>query len=484
MLTLFDILLRGQDTSTSSSQSSTQTTTAPAKAPAPPKADSSTASEAQPASDNAEWGESFWNRFWLSAQGNFIRQQDTSFPAKYSGQNSFSAEAAHATSSVETLYTGFRITRNLEFLFDLESAGGAGLSNALGIAGFPNIDVVRNPSLGATPYISRMMLHYTLALSKKTVAITRNPLSLAPVVPARRLEFRLGKMSTVDFFDLNSVGSDSHLQFMNWAVVNNGAYDYAADTRGYTYGLVVEYYDKNWAARYGEMLMPTVANGITLDWNLKRAGGQNFELEYHPALIHNRQTVVRGLVYVNRADMGNYREAIQGFVSGVNATPDITLSRQPGRVKYGFGYNMEQELSNDWRAFGRLGWNDGRNESFAYTEIDRTVAFGSDYSGRAWHRPQDKVGTAFVVNGLSGDHRRYLALGGLGFLLGDGALTYGTERILETYYTANVWRGISLAFDYQHVTNPGYNQARGPVDVFSIRVHAEGAVPFDKFAAK
>ena len=444
----------------------------------------STSAQTAPPPANREDDEAFWSRFWLSVQGNFIRQQNPAFPAKYSGPNSFRSTADHATSLVETLYTGFRITKHLEFLFDVESAGGAGLSDALGIAGFTNVDVVRNPALGAAPYVSRAMLHYTLPLSRRTTQAVRNPLSLASAVPERRLEFRLGRMSTVDFFDLNSVGSDSHLQFMNWAIVNNGAYDYAADTRGYTYGFLVEFYDGRWVARFGEMLMPTVANGITLDWNLKRAGGQNFELEYHPELIPKRETVVRALVYANRAAMGSYREAIRGYLSGADRTPDITLSRRQGRVKYGFGYNMEQELTDDWRAFARLGWNDGRNESFAYTEIDRTFEFGSDYTGRRWHRSGDKVGAAYVVNGISGDHRRYLALGGLGFILGDGALTYGTERILETYYTAHLWRGISLAFDYQHVTNPGYNQARGPINVFSIRLHAEDAVPFDKLGSK
>lgn len=437
-----------------------------------------------PQTTDTKWNQSFWNRFWLSAQGNFIRQQDPSFPAKYSGPNSFSPNAAHATSEVETLYTGFRISKNLDFLFDLESAGGAGLSNALGLAGFTNLDVVRNPTLGAAPYVARIMLHYTVPLSKKTVPVTRNALSLSSVAPARRLEVRLGRMSTVDFFDVNSVGSDSHLQFMNWTVVNNGAYDYAADTRGYTYGWVVEYYDNNWVLRYGEMLMPTVANGITLDWNLKRAGGQNFEAEYHPTLIRNKQTVIRGLVFANRANMGSYGEAIHGYLTGQTATPDITLYRQQGRVKYGFGYNMEQEIAGGLRAFGRLGWNDGASESFAYTEVDRTVEFGGDFRGGRWKRPSDKIGAAFVVNGISGDHREYLALGGLGFLLGDGALTYGTERILETYYTAHLWRGISVAFDYQHVANPGYNQARGPVNVFSIRVHAEDTVPFDKIGSR
>jgi len=425
--------------------------------------------------------ESFWNRFWVSAQANFIRQQQPEFDAKYSGPNSFLPAAEHATSRVETLYTGFRITNQLEILADVESAGGAGLSNALGIAGFPNVDVVRNPSLPEAPYVSRVMLHYTIPLTKETTEATRNPLSLASVVPVRRLELRLGKMSTVDFFDLNSVGSDSHLQFMNWAVVNNGAYDYAADTRGYSYGLVAEYYDKSWAARFGEMLMPTIANGIILDWDIARARGENFEFEYHPTLLPKRATVVRALSFVNHADMGSYREAINGYLSGKDAVPDITLYRQQGRVKYGFGLNVEQVLTHLCGAFGRVGWNDGANESFAYTEIDRTAEIGSDFQGKPWHRSQDKVGAAYVVNGISGDHRRYLALGGLGFILGDGALNYGLEKIFETYYTAHVWRGISLALDYQHITNPGYNQDRGPVSVVSFRIHVEDAVPFDKF---
>ncbi len=289
--------------------------------------------------------DSYWNRFWISFQANFIRQQHPTFPALYSGPNSFLPAAEHATSRIETLYTGFRIMPRLEILADIESAGGAGLSNALGIAGFTNVDVVRNPTLGEAPYVSRVMLHYTLPLSKETTEATRNPLSLASSVPVRRLEFRLGKMSTVDFFDLNSVGSDSHLQFMNWAIVNNGAYDYAADTRGYTYGLVAEYYAPSWAARFGEMLMPTVANGITLDWNIARARGENFEVEHHMEWLPKRTTIVRALSFVNHANMGNYREAINGYLSGKDPVPDVTLYRKQGRMKYGFGLNAEQELT-------------------------------------------------------------------------------------------------------------------------------------------
>ena len=415
--------------------------------------------------DDSDWKT---ERSWLTFQANFIRQQHSTFTALYSGPNSLAASGEHDTSRVETLYSGVRLTKNLEFIFDLESAGGFGLSNALGVAGFPNVDVVRNPTLGEAPYVSRVMLHYTVPLSEEFVEVSRNPESLASRVPERRLELRLGKMSTVDFFDLNAVGSDSHLQFMNWAAVNNGAYDYAADTRGYTYGLLVEYYDKAWVARFGEMLMPTVANGITLDWNIARAAGQNFELEYHPALLKQRSTVVRGLTFLNRANMGSYAAA-----NAMAGTPDITLTRRQGRTKYGFGLNAEQELSSILRAFGRVGWNDGRNESFAYTEIDNTVELGTDLRGRAWRRAQDKLGAAFISNGISSEHARYLALGGLGFILGDGGLRYGREEIFEAYYTVHLWRGTYLAADVQRITNPGYNQDRGPLLVPSIRLHVE-----------
>ncbi|MGD0132251.1 MAG: carbohydrate porin [Bryobacteraceae bacterium] len=436
-----------------------------------------------PAPDTGS-NDSFWSRFWISGQANFIRQQHGDFPAAYSGPNSLKPYAEHATSRVLTLYTGFQITKNLEILADVEEAGGGGLSNALGVAGFTNLDVVRNPSLSKAAYMAREMLHYTVPLSGESGEATRNPLSLASTLPVRRLEFRLGKMSTVDFFDVNSVGSDSHLQFMNWTLVNNGAFDYAADTRGYTYGLLIEYYDRNnWVFRFGEMLMPTVANGVTLDWDIARARGENWELELHHELFPHRTSVLRLLSFVNHANMGSYREAIAGYLSGQDPVPNITEFREQGRVKYGFGVNVEQPLTSQWRAFGRLGWNNGSTESFAYTEVDRTASIGSDLIGKLWHRSNDKVGAAFVTNGISSDHREYLALGGLGFILGDGGLTYGLEKIFETYYTAHIWRGVSFAADWQHITNPGYNEARGPVSVVSFRIHIEDAIPFDKFGA-
>ena len=426
---------------------------------------------------------SFWNRFWVSGQANFIRQQHGDFYAEYNGPNSFQNAKEHATSRVLTLYTGFQITKYLEILADVESAGGAGLSNALGLAGFTNVDVVRNPTLGSAPYLARAMLHWVVPLKGETEDVTRNPLSLFPALPSRRLEFRIGKMSTADFFDTNTVGSDSHTQFMNWAAVNNSAFDYAADTRGYTYGFFMEYDDHWGAVRLGGMLMPTVANGLTLDWDIARAGGTNLEVELHPVILKQRATVVRFLTYFNRANMGNYREAIDGYTSGQTSTPDITAYRKQGRTKIGFDLNVEQYITKDWEAYGRLGWSDGRNEDFAYTEADRSASIGTLLYGRKWHRPQDKVGEAFLVNGISGAHARYLQLGGLGFILGDGNLSYGLEKIFEMFYTVHIWNGISAAVDWQHVIDPGYNLNRGPASVLSFRIHLEGGVPFDKIGA-
>jgi high affinity Mn2+ porin len=412
-------------------------------------------------------------RYWLSGQANFIFQWHPSFPAAYTGLNSFRPEGEHATSSLLTLYTGFQLTPTTEILFDLESAGGHGLSQALGIAGFTNLDVVRNPELGAKPYVARLMIHKVIALSGERIPATRGPLGLAATLPARRIELRLGKFSLVDSFDLNSMGSDSHLQFLNWAVDNSGAYDYASNTRGYTDGVVIEYQDRHWGARFAEGLMPKVANGIHLDADLRRARSENAEVELRRSLLPHREGVLRLLSFVNHANMGSYREAIDAFLAGRTPIPDITAHPLRTTIKYGFGVNFEQPL-NDWLGvFGRWGWNEGGHESYAYTEVEQTVLFGAGASGKRWRRKFDRAGAALVSNGLSGDHRRYLALGGVGFLLGDGRLTYGREFIVEGYYTAHVWRGVFGSLILQHVTNPGYNRDRGPVLVPALRLHLE-----------
>jgi hypothetical protein len=417
------------------------------------------------------------DRYWLSGQANIIFQGNLPFHSPYVGTNSFRGASEYKTSLLGTLYTALRPTRsiryNTDFILDLESSGGRGLSQALGLAGFTNLDVVRNPTLGTAPYLARYQIHQVIGLTNETTPQEPGFFALAPGVPVRRIEVRLGKMTLPDFFDFNNIGSDSHLQFMNWTVDNNGAWDYAANTRGYTVGAMAEYDDRAWSLRYGLFAMPTVANAMDLDWNWRRAHGHNGEFELRHSFIPKRKGVTRVLFYANRAHMGSYREAVNAFLTGTDTTPNILLHEHFSALKYGFGYNAEQELTENLRVFGRFGWNDGKTESFAYTEVDQTVEAGADYAGNRWHRPADKIGVAVVSNAIKADHQNYLKLGGLGFLLGDGNLNYGRENIVESYYNWHAWRGLFYAVDVQHINNPGYNRDRGPVWVGSARAHVD-----------
>jgi high affinity Mn2+ porin len=243
------------------------------------------------------------SRFWISGQANIIFQTHPPFPAAYSGPNSLHSNYEKATSQVYTLFAGLQITHTTEIFGDMESAGGRGISDALGLAGFTNLDVVRNPSLGSTPYLARLMLRQIIPLSSESVSAERGPFGLATALPARRIEIRVGKFSLVDFLDTNSAGSDSHLQFMNWTVDNNGAYDYAAQTRGYTDGIIIEYDDRSWSFRFAEAMMPKEANGINLDADLLRAHSENFEAESRRNFLRHRAGVIRFLAYMNHADM-------------------------------------------------------------------------------------------------------------------------------------------------------------------------------------
>jgi high affinity Mn2+ porin len=419
-----------------------------------------------PHSETAPW--------WVSGQFNNIFQGHPGFHALYSGPNSLRAQGETATSHVATLYTAYQFNRTTEVLFDVESASGHGISDTLGLAGATNLDAVRNPSLGIAPYIARAEVHKVFALSSEEEDQQRIPTnSILTRMPVRRLEVRAGKMSLVDFFDINPGGSDSHLQFLNWTADNNGSYDYAADTRGYTIAAIVEYEDRNWGLRFAEGLMPKVANGPDLDYDIARARSENVELELRPLIVKDRKTVFLLLSYINHANMGSYRQAVQAFLNGSAPQPDIVATRRQGRIKYGFGFNFEHEITKTVRGFGRVGWNEGQNESFAYTEVNQSVQLGGDWRAERWRRPWDKFGVTFMSNAISRAHQTYLALGGQGFLLGDGRLTYAREDIIEGYYNAHLWRGLYFSPNLQFIVHPGYNQDRGPVLIGGLRLHLE-----------
>ena len=412
----------------------------------------------------------------LGLQATLIDQQLFKFHSPYSGPLSLRSRNENEKSDTYTLYLGVQLTQGLEAFLNPEMARGNGISQATGLAGFTNGDVIRNPTLGQQPYLGRYMLRGTIPVGKGEEEIQPGENQIAGTKrPIHRVVVTLGKLGTNDIFDTNAYANSTRTQFMNWSLINNGAFDYAADTRGYSQGLAAEWINPNWAFRIGAFQMPTEANGIHLSGDFIHSRGDQAEVELHPHVLPRKNPLVlRLLGYRNFARMGDYRLAV-AQAQQAGTTPDITATRRRGNVKYGFGVNFEQPLadSGSTGVFGRYGWNDGRTESFAYTEVDRTLSLGGQLSGRHWKRPDDRLALALVQNDLSSSHKDYLAAGGQGFLLGDGRLAYGPEQILETYYSLQVAKPLALSLDYQFINNPGYNKDRGPVSVLSFRAHLE-----------
>jgi carbohydrate-selective porin OprB len=261
------------------------------------------------------------------------------------------------------------------------------------------------------------------------------------------------------------------MQFMGWAIMYNGAWDYPADTRGYTWGWVHELHTKRWSLRYASVAEPLVANGEQIDRRFLRDRGDVVEGEIR-AKRNGHEGTLRALSYFNHTDSGYYADAIR-LGEETHTTPDITAVRHTGTLKYGFGVSADQEIAKGIGVFGRLGWNDGKTTSFAFTAIDRLATLGGSVNGARWRRPDDTAATEVTVAGISAVHAQYLRMGGDDFLIGDGSLRYGPETVSETYYCAKVIHGLFATLDLQHVTNPAYNRDRGPVWVGTLRLHLE-----------
>ena len=424
------------------------------------------AQEAPSAGDSPATPEARTN---LHFQLTTVTQTHPSFDAPYSGQNSLSPDSEHETTITSTLFLGARLWKGAEIYVNPELSGGSGLSHTVGIAGFPNGEAFRVADAQPRIYLARVMLRQTLAAGLETESIEDDANQLGGRRPVRRWTLTIGKFGIADFFDGNSYSHDPRRQFLNWADWTAGAWDYAADTRGYTWGAVIEYDDFGWAARFGATAEPKVANGIELDKDLRQAYELAGELERRYEL-GEQKGIARFILFYNRARMGSYREAVD---EADGQPPDVTSTRRVGRTKWGFVVNLEQAVGSRSGVFLRGSWNDGSTEAWAYAEIERSLTLGGVLKAPLQSRPEDEAGIAVIVNGLSRDHRDYLAAGGLGFMIGDDRLRYGLETIAEVYYQAALVQHVWLTADYQFVANPAYNRDRGPVHVFGIRFHFE-----------
>jgi len=401
-------------------------------------------------------------------QTTYVWQRKYPFGAAYSGPNSLVPDIEKSYSFTATAALGARVWRGGELYCDPEIAQGVPLSHLMGLGGFTNGEIARTSGPTASLYAARLFLRQTWDLEGRREAIESDANQLAGSADKRRLVLTAGKLSILDLFDENAYSHDPRKEFLNWSLMTYGAYDYAADSRGYSYGVALEYFHDEWALRGGRFMMPKESNGLALNPRILESFGDQIEIERSHQL-RGQPGKLRLLGYRNQADMGGYRDALAD-AQGSGAPPDITTTRKR-RVKYGFGVNLEQSLTAATGIFARGSWNNGEAEEFAFTEIDRSISAGVSVAGTGWKRPSDTLGLAFVRNGLSAAHRDYLAAGGLGFFIGDGQLSYRPESIFETYYSFGLVKDAWLSLDFQRIFNPAYNADRGPVSVASARFH-------------
>ncbi|MBF0457878.1 MAG: carbohydrate porin [Nitrospirae bacterium] len=437
----------------------------------PVYADNDTVSEPAAATDNETLQDRMppWFPKLLGLQFNGIYQNVPGLRSPYTGDNSFNADRAlkDAITHIYGIYLGIRLAPTLQFYLDAEMAKGAGVSQGHGLGGYTNGDVIKAGSgdIGTGPYVARAYFRYIVPLDDETEKVERAIDQLPGNEYVKRVEIKAGKMSPSDDFDMNRYANNTRTQFMNYAFIYNPAWDMSSDTRGYSYGIVTALVQPQWRLALGVYMMPTYQNGPIMDSQIFRAQGSNLELTIKP---NNYGTVIRTLAYMNQGSMGNYNEALANTAS----TPDVFADERHGRTKYGFGVNFEQPLADDGETglFGRIGWNDGHNETFCYTEADQHLSLGAQLSGTHWGRAEDRAGLAYAIEGISSGHRNYLAAGGLGVYIGDGALNYAPEQIIELYYRIQIGKFVQITPDYQLIANPGYNRDRGPANVISMRL--------------
>jgi hypothetical protein len=410
---------------------------------------------------------------WLGAQYTFVDQNQSRVHSPYSGPLSLDPNGSTGRTHTFGGYFGVALPARLQLYVDVEMFKGEGVSDATGLGGITNGDIIRSgvANLGKRPYVARTYLRWTWPLGDQVSHLDRAEDQLPGDEATQHIEVKAGLMAINDDFDKNRYANATRTQFMNWSLWNNTAWDFAADTRGYTDGLMIGLVMSGWSLRYGIYKMPVEANGQALVESLSAASGQQLELTLQPK---PDGWALRFLGFYNTGNMGIYQQAI-AIAELTGQTPDIHADDAPGRHKFGFGINGELPLADDGNTglFMRAGWNDGHTESFGFTELVRTLSGGYKLSGVHWNRANDQLGVAVAINGLSSVHADYLQMGGDGFLLGDGTLRYGPEQIAEAYYNFAVINHLTISPDLQFIRNPGYNRDRGPARFVGMRAHLE-----------
>jgi high affinity Mn2+ porin len=407
-----------------------------------------------------------------------IDQSHSGFNAKYSGMNSLADSVeTGAVSVTSTLYLGRRLWKGAGAYFDGELSGGHGLSYALGVAGALNGETYRIGDPSPVISAARYYIQQVIPLGQSGYEHQGSDQNqLEGGIPSSRIVITGGKFSMSDFYDDNSYSHEPREQFMNWALMSNGAWDYPATTKGYTYGLVVELIKPTWAARISSVAVAATANHSDMEYRFGKAHSETLELTKKIRLIDGLPGSIGFIASYTASRAPSYQAGLQALKTGDTALLKVFSGNGEGLSyggrKTGFYLNLEQALTNDLGFFARTGWNDGKHATWAFTEIDQTISAGLSLKGTCWKRNNDVVGLAQIVNGISADHQAFLKAGGYGFIIGDGNLNYGHETITEAYYSAQVTKTFWVSFDYQLVINPGYNRDRkGPVSVFGFRGH-------------
>jgi high affinity Mn2+ porin len=407
------------------------------------------------------------DRWEIHGQTTYLPQGYPAFHAPYSGPNSLTpAPQAQATWS-NSLFLNARLWEGGEVYYNPELLQGFGLNDTVGVAGFPNGEAQKSNFPYPHYNTSRLFLRQTFGFGGEQEELASGPTQLGGKVDVSRLTLQAGKFAVIDVFDGNAYAKDTRKDFMNWSIWAPGAMDYSADKVGLSYGATAELNQKQWALRSGYFLMQSVSNSNSFDTNVFQRGMYIAELETRYSLF-SQPGKLRTIVWLNSANSGSYRDTLNNPALNL----DISQTRT-GRIKYGYVVNLEQAVTDDIGLFGRWSWNDGKTEIMAFTDIDASLSLGTSIKGTKWGRPDDVIGLGGAINALSRDHRDFIAAGGLGILIGDGALNYRRERILETYYAYALTKQLTLTADYQLITNPAYNADRGPVHVFSGRFHGE-----------